>query len=146
MSFVSFVSYPPSQEIVKIVLNWGTPLLTKLTKPLCGPRTSAKTYNEAIMQHRNTFESHISLIGGRIRAPRCQALSKRSKLQCRKAALTGKRVCMFHGGKSTGPVTEDGKKRCAIAKTVHGYETRATREYRAKKFREMAALFNSVNW
>ena len=44
------------------------------------------------------------------------------------------------------PVTEDGRKRCAIAKTVHGYETRAAREYRAKKFREMAALFNSVNW
>jgi len=39
---------------------------------------------------------------GRI-APRCQAMSKRSKKQCKKAALNGKRVCMFHGGKSTGP-------------------------------------------
>ena len=96
------------------------------------------------MQHLNTFESHISLIGGRISAPRCQALSKRSKLQCRKAALNSKRVCMFHGGKSTGPVTEHGKKRCAIAKTVHGYETRALREYRAKKFREMRALFEGM--
>ena len=64
------------------------------------------------MQHRNTFESHISLMNGRISAPRCQALSKRSKLQCKKAALTGKQVCMFHGGKSTGPVTKDGRKRC----------------------------------
>jgi hypothetical protein len=63
------------------------------------------------MQQRNSFESHISLIGGRISAPRCQALSKRSQMQCRKAALTGKRVCMFHGGKSTGPVTEDARKR-----------------------------------
>ena len=43
---------------------------------------------------------------------------------------------------STGPVTEDGRKRCAIAKTVHGYETRAAREYRAKKFRELKALFD----
>ena len=92
------------------------------------------------MQYRNTFESHVSLIGGRICAPRCQALSKRSKLQCRKAALAGKRVCMFHGGKSTGPATEDGRKRCAIAKTVHGYETRAAREYRTKKFRELKIL------
>ena len=96
------------------------------------------------MKHQNTFESHISLIGGRISAPRCQALSKRSKLQCKKAALTGKRVCMFHGGKSTGPVTDDGRKRCAIAKTVHGYETRAAREYRAEKFKELKALFKSM--
>jgi hypothetical protein len=96
------------------------------------------------MKLRNTFESHISLIGGRISAPRCQALSKRSKLQCKKAALTGKRVCMFHGGKSTGPVTDDGRKRCAIAKTVHGYETRADRAYRAKKFRELKALFDGM--
>ena len=108
------------------------------------PRTPAKNYYEAIMQHRNTFESHVLLIGGRISAPRCQALSKRSKLQCGKAALTGKRVCMFHGGKSRGPVTEDGRKRCAIAKTVHGYETRAAREYRAEKFREMQSLFDSM--
>ena len=79
------------------------------------------------MQHRNTFEAHISLIGGRIRAPRCQALSKRSKLQCAKAALSGKSVCMFHGGKSTGPVTELGRQRCAAAKTIHGFETRAKR-------------------
>ena len=96
------------------------------------------------MKHQNTFESHISLIGGRIRAPRCQALSKRSQMQCKKAALTGKRVCMFHGGKSTGPVTEDGRKRCAMAKTVHGWETRAAREYRAEKFHELKALFDSM--
>ena len=51
---------------------------------------------------------------------------------------------MFHGGKSTGPVTEDGRKRCAIAKNVPGYETRAAREYRAKKFRELKALFDSM--
>ena len=48
---------------------------------------------------------------------------------------------MFHGGKSTGPVTKDGRKRCAEAKTIHGYETRAAREYRAKKFIEMKSLF-----
>ena len=89
------------------------------------------------MQCRKTFESHITLIGGRISVPRCQALSKRSKQQCAKAALRGKSVCMFHGGKSKGPVTELGRKRCAAAKTIHGFETRAKREYRAKKFDEM---------
>jgi hypothetical protein len=98
------------------------------------------------MQPRNTFESHISLMNGRICAPRCQALSKRSKVQCKKAALKEKLNCAFHqyGSKSTGPVTKDGRKRCAVAKTVHGYETRAAREYRAKKFIEMKSLFDML--
>ena len=94
------------------------------------------------MQQRKSFESHISLLGGRISAPRGQALSKRSKLQCGKAALKGKSVCMFHGGKSTGPVTELGRQRCALAKTSHGFETRAKREYRAKKFAELKEIEN----
>tara|TARA_B100000780_G_scaffold38248_1_gene23807 strand:- start:126 stop:290 length:165 start_codon:yes stop_codon:yes gene_type:complete len=51
---------------------------------------------------------------------------------------------MFHGGKSTGPVTEDGRKRYAIAKIVNGYETRAAREYKAEKFQELKALFKSM--
>ena len=37
---------------------------------------------------------------------------------------------------------DDGRKRCAIAKTVHGYETRAARDYRAEKFRELKILFD----
>lgn len=49
------------------------------------------------MQPRNTFESHISLMNGRMVAPRCQALSKRSKLQFKKAALKEKRNCIFIG-------------------------------------------------
>ena len=51
---------------------------------------------------------------------------------------------MFHGGKSTGPITKDGRKHCAIAKTIHGYETRTAREYRAKKFIEMKSLFDML--
>tara|TARA_B110000211_G_scaffold205074_1_gene239095 strand:+ start:110 stop:316 length:207 start_codon:yes stop_codon:yes gene_type:complete len=65
-------------------------------------------------------------------------------MQCRKAALTGKRCCANHGGKSAGPVTEDGRRRCATAKTLHGRETRAAREYRAGKFRELKALFDRM--
>ena len=44
---------------------------------------------------------------------------------------------MFHGGKSTGPVTLEGKRRCAEAKTIHGRETRVIRQVRAKKLSEM---------
>ena len=89
-----------------------------------------------------TKEKHILLAGGRIYALRCQALSKRSKQQCRKASSKGKRVCMFHGGKSTGPVTYGGKKRCAKAKTIHGRETRLIRGKRAQKLAEMKFYFD----
>lgn len=81
------------------------------------------------------------LAGGRIRAFRCQALSKRSKQQCKKAASKGKRVCMFHGGKSTGPVTSIGRQRCTMAKTIHGRETRSIRSKRAQKLAEMKFYF-----
>ncbi len=86
------------------------------------------------------FDSYISLFKGRIRAFQCQALSKRSKLQCKNAALKGKRVCRYHGAKSTGPITINGKQRCAEAKTIHGRETRDKREIRAEKFKEMKVL------
>lgn len=80
------------------------------------------------------------LAGGRIHAFRCQALSKRTKLQCGAPALKGKSVCRFHSGKSTGPITIDGKQRCAKAKTIHGWETREKRGVRAEKFKEMKML------
>ena len=86
-----------------------------------------------------TLEKYVTLFGRDTSAPRCQAQSKRSKQQCRKAAIRGKQVCRIHGGKSTGPMTEQGRKRCAAAKTVHGWETRKQREIRAIKFREMKA-------
>ncbi len=76
-------------------------------------------------------EATISLAGGRIRCRRCQALSRRSQLQCKKPALKGKRVCDFHGGKSTGPKTAAGRQRIAESKTIHGRETRAIRAQRS---------------
>ncbi|MDC1209513.1 hypothetical protein N8011_01195 [Pseudomonadota bacterium] len=93
------------------------------------------------MQQANTFKNYIWLMGGRIRAFQCQALSKRSKLQCKNAALKDKRVCRFHGGKSTGPLTIHGKQRCVEAKTIHGRETREKRKVRAEKFKEIKIYF-----
>ena len=52
--------------------------------------------------------------------PRCQAKSKRSGVQCRKAAMQGKSVCRTHGGASTGPKTIAGRQRCAAAKQYMG--------------------------
>ena len=89
-----------------------------------------------------TLEKHITLFDRDTPALRCQAHSKRSNQQCRKAAAQGKQVCRIHGGASTGPRTEQGRKRCAAAKTFHGWETRELRKNRAEKFREMNTLFN----
>ena len=91
-----------------------------------------------------TLEKYVTLFGQNTPAPRCQAKSKRSQEQCRKAAIWGKQVCRIHGGVSTGPRTSQGRKRCAAAKTIHGLETRASRKKRAVKFREMNTLFNCL--
>ena len=85
-------------------------------------------------------EPFITLAAGRIRCSRCQALSKRTKRQCGAPAIRGKRVCRFHGGKSTGPLTTAGRERCASAKRVHGGETRAIRAARPALMAELKVL------
>jgi len=90
-------------------------------------------------------EPYIVLAGGRIRCCRCQALSRRSKEQCKKPALKGKRVCGFHGGKSTGPRTEEGKARIAKAHTTHGNETKVKREERSRSSAYLMEL-EDVAW
>lgn len=84
----------------------------------------------------------MNVIFGSFEAPRCQAKSKRSGEQCRKAAMRGKKVCRTHGGASTGPKTLEGRQRCAEAKTVHGWETRAIRSKRDIKLRELHKIEN----
>jgi hypothetical protein len=72
-------------------------------------------------------ELTLRTAGGRIVCLRCNAQSKRTHMQCRAPALRGKSKCRFHGGRSTGPLTVDGRASCARAKTRHGFETRAIR-------------------
>jgi hypothetical protein len=78
--------------------------------------------------------------GGRIQCAQCQAKSKRTGVQCRAPASKGKTKCRFHGGKSTGPKTEEGRQRCAAAKTVHGNETTAKRLERSEASARLAVL------
>ena len=89
-------------------------------------------------------EKYVTLSGLDITVNRCQATSKRTTDQCRKAAMKGKQVCRAHGGCSTGPLTLQGRKRCAEARYQHGWETRKIRELRAKKFHEMKTLFSLI--
>ena len=85
-------------------------------------------------------EAFILTLGGRVWCPRCQAKSKRSKLQCQSPAVRGKRACRIHGGLSTGPKTKEGRIRCAEAKTIHGRETRQTRSDTSSKLGELYEL------
>ena len=86
------------------------------------------------------LEQNLKTLGGRITCQRCQARSKRTKLQCGAPALRNKNVCLKHGGRSTGPRTEEGRQRCAEAKTIHGNETRKARTERALAMRRLRVL------
>ena len=78
--------------------------------------------------------------GGCITCRQCNAKSKRTKQQCRAPAAKGKTKCRFHGGASTGPKTDEGRQRCAAAKTVHGQETTSMRMERRLASARLAAL------
>jgi len=82
----------------------------------------------------------ISTIGGRVRCKRCQAKAKRTQQQCLLPAITGKRVCRVHGGRSRGPATKEGRKRCRAAKLIHGRETRKIRNERQQTLAELKVL------
>jgi len=86
------------------------------------------------------LEQNLKTLGGRITCQRCQATSKRTKVQCGAPALRNKNVCLIHGGLSTGPRTEQGRQRCAEAKTIHGNETRKVRTERALAMRRLRTL------
>ena len=87
---------------------------------------------ERVARYKKMFktlllEQTLKTLGGRITCQRCLARSKRTKQQCKAPASKGKTKCRFHGGASTGPKTEQGRQRCADAKTIHGSETRKAR-------------------
>ena len=90
------------------------------------------------------MQSHLSYslntAGGKINCPRCQAMSKRTRLQCGAPAERGKRVCRFHGARSTGPKTEEGRHRISRSKTQHGDETRKARAKRSAMSAKILAM------
>lgn len=60
----------------------------------------------------------------------CKAKSKRSKQRCLKWAMRGKDVCHFHGGKSKGAKTREGKERSKNAALRHGGFTKESKAMR----------------
>jgi len=86
------------------------------------------------------FDKSLSTTGGKIICARCQVMSKRIRLQCGSAAEQGKRVCRFHGARSTGPKTEEGRQRIARSKTHHGDELRQARAERSAMSAKILAM------
>ena len=86
------------------------------------------------------FQEFIHLAGGRIICPRCQARSKRTLQQCRAPAERGRRICRFHGARSSGPKTAEGKLRAKQARTIHGNSTRAARLELSQELLEIQRL------
>lgn len=82
----------------------------------------------------------MTLVWGRIRYSRCQALSKLTKRQCGALTISGKRVCVRHSGLSYGPVSADGRGSYAKAKTDHGGETKIMRAARPAWMAELKVL------
>jgi hypothetical protein len=78
--------------------------------------------------------------GGRIVCLQCNAKSKRTGNQCRAPAAKGKTKCRFHGGASTGPKTDQGRLRCAEARTKTGTDSRKARTERSLAIAKLAVL------
>lgn len=66
--------------------------------------------------------------GGKIVCRRCKASSVRTKKQCGRPAIKGKGVCQFHGGRSTGPKSEENKNRLRTLNLKKGFFTAKARE------------------
>ena len=84
--------------------------------------------------------TNYTTLGGRVTCTQCDGLSKRTRLRCQAPAIKGKTKYKFHGGRSTGSKTPEGKARQIEANTIHGRETRAIREERSAKLAELYEL------
>ena len=83
---------------------------------------------------------------GNITCRRCTAMSKRSGEQCKKPALKTSRTqkCEFHGGRSTGPKTAEGKARQRAAVLKTGNYTKEAMEDKARSVRVLAGLEDAM--
>ena len=87
-------------------------------------------------------EKLLVTCGGKIKCPRCQGTSRRTKLQCGNPALKTSRTnkCKFHGGASTGAKTIEGRQKISASLIVHGHETNKIRAERQLKTVELRVL------
>jgi hypothetical protein len=79
-------------------------------------------------------------------SPRCSATSKRTKRACQARAMRGRPVCYHHGAKSRGPLTDEGRRRCAKAATKHGRYVGARERRRLRAATREAIRAVSKHW
>ena len=96
------------------------------------------------------MDKSLITAGGKITCLRCTAQSKRTKLQCGRPALKASKThkCQFHGGKSTGPKTVEGKSRISKVHLVHGRETlqmRVERQAMSVRLRHLEDIMHVLN-
>jgi hypothetical protein len=89
-------------------------------------------------------EKLLTTAGGKISCHRCQALSKRTKKQCARPALKGKQVCDFHGGKSSGSRTAEGKERSRQAHIKSGAYTQESSQRHNFALLNLAYLYDLI--
>jgi hypothetical protein len=75
-------------------------------------------------------------------APRCTATSKRSKQRCRAPAVTGWKVCRFHGARGGGP---KGQRNGAYKNGLHTNEAVAERRAVAALLRQARAGMGTLD-
>lgn len=94
------------------------------------------------------MSEYLFTAGGRIKCLRCTAQSKRSGLQCGRPASKGSKAqkCHMHGGRGTsGPKTEEGRKRVAEANTKTGEYTKAAKLEVSKASARLAQLEDAMH-
>ena len=84
--------------------------------------------------------SDFLTLGGRVRCERCQAIAARTSQMCRCPAVRGTTLCANHRPAGRGPLTEEGRRRCALARTKTGNDTREARKKHSEKLLELYEL------
>jgi len=78
-----------------------------------------KNNNNELHVQRRGWLKNGNPPGDFLSAPRCGAKTRKGQ-PCHQPAMKNGR-CRLHGGKSTGPITREGKKRSRMANYKHGF-------------------------
>ena len=79
-------------------------------------------------------------LGGRVKCEPCQAIASKTGQRCRCPAVRGTTLCANHRPAGRGPLTEYGRRRCALARTKTGNYTREARKRHSQKLLELYEL------
>jgi len=89
-------------------------------------------------------EKYLVTAGGKIMCVRCKAFLKKHGRQCLRPAIKGKTCCSNHGGKSTGPRTQEGIERIRKTHLKNGNETLAAKQQRSQQSAELQMLEDAM--